>query len=145
MTQKFRKKPVVIEAVIWNGENLKEVIDFTGKSTKWDEYFKSIEEYELFVKNDRNVFKIFTIEGTMEASVGDYIIRGVNGEHYPCKPDIFEKTYEPVYYEKLAKEEKTFTYSELEELQNKVYQIVGNGDVMKLFNSMLGVSAGSGV
>ena len=41
------------------------------------------------------VFKIFTLEGTMKASVGDYIIRGVNGEHYPCKPDIFEKTYEP--------------------------------------------------
>lgn len=94
MVQKFRKKPVVIEAVIWDGGNLKEVIDFTGKSPKWDEHFKSFEEYELFVKNDRNVFKIFTLEGTMEASVGDYIIRGVNGEHYPCKPDIFEKTYE---------------------------------------------------
>lgn len=50
MIQKFRKKPVVIDAVIWNGENLKEVIDFTGKSPKWDEYFKSFEEYELFVK-----------------------------------------------------------------------------------------------
>lgn len=96
MIQKFRKKPVVIDAVIWNGENLKEVIDFTGKSPKWDEYFKSFEEYELFVKNDRSVFKIFTLEGTMEASVGDYIIRGVSGEHYPCKPDIFEKTYELV-------------------------------------------------
>lgn len=93
---KYRKKPVVIEALIWNGENLKEIIDFTGKSPKWDEYFKSFKEYELFVKNDRNVFKIFTLEGTMEASVGDYIIRGVNGEFYPCKPDIFEKTYELV-------------------------------------------------
>lgn len=93
---KFRKKPVVIDAVIWNGENLKEVIDFTGKSPKWDEYFKSFEEYELFVKNDRSIFKIFTLEGTMEASVGDYIIRGVKGEHYPCKPDIFKATYELV-------------------------------------------------
>ena len=39
---------------------------------------------------------IETLEGTMHASVGDYIITGVNGEQYPCKPDIFEKTYEPV-------------------------------------------------
>ncbi len=39
---------------------------------------------------------IDTLEGTMHASVGDYIITGVNGEQYPCKPDIFEKTYEPV-------------------------------------------------
>ena len=39
---------------------------------------------------------IKTLEGTMTASAGDYIIRGVNGEHYPCKPDIFDKTYEPV-------------------------------------------------
>ncbi|WP_204664866.1 hypothetical protein [Dyadobacter sandarakinus] len=36
-----------------------------------------------------------TLEGVMEASLGDWIIRGVNGEFYPCKPDIFEKTYEP--------------------------------------------------
>ena len=42
------------------------------------------------------MFKIFTLEGTMEASAGDWIIRGVRGEHYPCKPDIFEATYEPV-------------------------------------------------
>lgn len=92
----YRKKIVVIDAVIWNGENLKEVIDFTGKSPKWDEYFKSFEEYELFVKNDRSIFKIFTLEGTMKASVGDYIIRGISGEFYPCKPDIFELIYEPV-------------------------------------------------
>lgn len=39
---------------------------------------------------------IETLEGTMHASIGDYIITGVNGEQYPCKPDIFEKTYEPV-------------------------------------------------
>lgn len=42
------------------------------------------------------VLKIETLEGGMNASVGDYIIKGVNGEYYPCKPDIFEKTYEEV-------------------------------------------------
>ena len=45
---------------------------------------------------DNPYIKIETLEGTMKASVGDYIIKGVNGEFYPCKPDIFEKTYEEV-------------------------------------------------
>jgi polyhydroxyalkanoate synthesis regulator phasin len=94
MTQKFRKKPVVIHAVKWDGTNLKEVIDFTGKHELFHEWFKSWEEYENHVKSDGNLFKIFTLEGVMEASVGDYIIRGVKGEHYPCKPDIFMQTYD---------------------------------------------------
>lgn len=95
-TMKYRKKPVVIEAVQWTGDNLKEVISFTGKHPKWDIWFKSWDEYEAHVKNDRSVFKILTLEGAMEAMPGDYIIRGIKGEHYPCKPDIFEATYESV-------------------------------------------------
>lgn len=89
---KYRKKPVVIEAVKWNGDNLKEIIDFTGlhpSANKW-----TWEEYEQVVKQDG--LKIFTLEGKMNADIGDWIIRGVNGEFYPCKPDIFEKTYESV-------------------------------------------------
>jgi hypothetical protein len=93
---KFRKKPVVIEALQWTGENLQEVIGFTGKHPRWGEWFSSWEEYEARVNADGGVFKIITLEGTMEASIGDWVIRGVNGEHYPCKPDIFEKTYEAV-------------------------------------------------
>ena len=93
---KFRKKPVVIDAVRWTGENLAEVIDFTGKHPSWSKWFSSWEQYATHVRADRNVVKIITLEGTMEASPGDWIIRGVNGEHYPCKPDIFAKTYEPV-------------------------------------------------
>ena len=46
-------------------------------------------------QTDKEIF-IETLEGTMKANIGDYIITGVNGEQYPCKPDIFEKTYEPV-------------------------------------------------
>lgn len=87
---RYVKKPVVIEAIQWTGDNLKEVFDFL--------YFhKSAlrvctwEEYEDLVKKEG--LKIFTLEGTMMASVGDFIIKGVNGEVYPCKPDIFEKTY----------------------------------------------------
>ena len=94
MIQKFRKKPVEIHAVQWTGDNLEEVIGFTGKHPKWYQWFSSMEDYANHVKADGNTFKILTLEGTMTANVGDWIIRGVNGEHYPCKPDIFEKTYE---------------------------------------------------
>lgn len=77
---KYRKKPVVIEAIKYDG---------TGDS------FEQIDEFtdgHLFT-NQGNVF-IETLEGNMKVSNGDYVIRGVNGEFYPCKPDIFGKTYE---------------------------------------------------
>lgn len=88
----FRKKPVVIEAIKWDGNNLAEIIQFTGQhpsAQKW-----TWEEYKDIVKLDG--LKIFTLEGPHLASVGDWIIRGVRGEFYPCKPDIFEQTYELV-------------------------------------------------
>lgn len=90
----FRKKPVVIEAIQYHGvSNLKEALDFTGKHPDWDRYFDNMEDYINHVKNDGEIFKIMTLEGTMKAVPGDWIIRGVSGEHYPCKPDIFEATY----------------------------------------------------
>lgn len=92
---KFRKKPVVIEAIQYTGDNLREVLDFTGKHPCWSEWFDSFESYQAHVERDRRVFKIFTLEGVMEATPGDWIIRGIHGEHYPCKPDIFAATYEP--------------------------------------------------
>ena len=91
MIQKYRKKPIVIEALKWTGENLKDVIDFTG----WHASAKSRwtwQEYEQVVKAEG--LKIFTLEGSHMATIGDMIIKGVHGEFYPCKPDIFEKTYE---------------------------------------------------
>lgn len=87
----YRKRPVVIEAVQWTGDNLREVIKFTGlhpSAEKW-----AWEEYEEVVAEEG--LKIFTAEGPLMASVGDWIIRGVRGEVYPCKPQIFEETYEP--------------------------------------------------
>jgi hypothetical protein len=81
MVQKFRKKQIVIDALIWNGENLQEVDDFLKQTTHG------------FTWNDESMF-IETLEGKMTAQKGDYIIKGINGEFYPCKPDIFEKTYE---------------------------------------------------
>lgn len=92
MIKQFRKKPVIIEAVQWTGENLKEIIDFTGlneSARKW-----TWEEYTVVVKEEG--LKIFTLEGSHMASISDWIIKGVKGEFYPCKPDIFEDTYEQV-------------------------------------------------
>ena len=84
---KYRKKPVVIEAIRWSGSNVEEVNKFTNKPPQrilsWDE---SLNESVI----------ISTLEGDMRAKKGDYIIKGVNGEFYPCKPDIFKKTYEKV-------------------------------------------------
>lgn len=96
MSRLFRKKPVTIEAVQWTGENLSEVMAFTGAHAKWNKWFSDWGSYEAHVKADGGIFKIFTREGVMDASPGDWIIRGVKGEHYPCKPDIFAVTYDAV-------------------------------------------------
>ena len=90
--QTFRKKPVEIQAVQWTGKNLPEVISFTGlheSATKW-----TWEQYEQVVEDEG--LKIFTLEGPLNASIGDWIIKGIKGEFYPCKPDIFEATYDTV-------------------------------------------------
>lgn len=78
---KFRKKPVVIEAVQYDGTF---PLDFLGDA----------EHVQALGVGDG--IEIHTLEGVMTASVGDWIIRGVQGELYPCKPDIFEATYEAV-------------------------------------------------
>jgi hypothetical protein len=81
---KYRKKPVVIEAEQWDGHHSIPIIKLgDGVRTEIDRLGNTV----LYIK---------TLEGCMKASVGDYIIRGVNGELYPCKPDIFMKTYEEV-------------------------------------------------
>lgn len=83
---RYRKKPVVIEAVQFTGSNLVEVRDFLRENEKDKVY--SPAGYPLLL--------IHTLEGVMEASPGDFIIRGVKGELYPVKPDIFADTYDPV-------------------------------------------------
>ena len=79
---KYRKKPVVIDAIQFTGtgESFEEIDDFVSGN--------------FFPNDDGCGCTIETLEGDMRASKGDYIIKGVNGEFYPCKPDIFEKTYE---------------------------------------------------
>ena len=78
LVKRYRKKPVEIVAMEWTGENKVDVQRFVGRYL------------DLLPRG----LKIPTLEGDMFASVGDYIIQGVNGEFYPCKPDIFWKTYE---------------------------------------------------
>lgn len=82
-TRLFRKKPVVIEAVQWDGHNRAEIVEFVGDAL--DEAW-SVGGY-CFIN---------TLEGRMNCAVGDWVIKGLRGEFYPCKPDIFEATYEPV-------------------------------------------------
>lgn len=79
---KFRKKPVVIEALQFTGDNAEEIGYFAGLNA------------QLAGRESR--LEIKTKEGVMIANPGDYIIKGVQGEFYPCKPDIFEQTYERV-------------------------------------------------
>jgi len=91
----FRKKPVVIEAVQWTGNNLRQIISFTDGPpvTRTAHAGMMWEQYEAIVADEG--LKIFTLEGDMLASPGDWIIKGVKGEFYPCKPDIFAATYDP--------------------------------------------------
>jgi len=98
----YRKKPVVVEAVQFkevsrtefeNGTHIEynsgEISDFLGKIVR-------LKTTPNGVPEGGKTIEIDTLEGVMTASVGDYIIKGIKGEFYPCKPDIFEATYEPV-------------------------------------------------
>ena len=90
---RFTKKPVTIDAIQWTGRNLREVISFTDgpPDTRSAHAGMAWEAYAELVERDG--LKIYTLEGRMLANIGDWIIRGVKGEYYPCKPDIFEATY----------------------------------------------------
>jgi hypothetical protein len=104
--QKYRKKPVVIEAMQWRipfgshpshdqalgagWDRAKEIAQWCGgKRIRDDKTGQQLKTYYWSIE-------IPTLEGVMRASLGDFIIKGVNGEFYPCKPDIFAKTYEAV-------------------------------------------------
>jgi len=79
---KYRKKPIEVEAVQWKGNNYDEINSFFGS--------------RKFIGAENHSVVIRTLEGRMLANVNDWIIKGVKGEFYPCKPDIFEQTYERV-------------------------------------------------
>ena len=107
----YRKKPVVIEAIQFNGKNAEEIEQWSNNNVKSG----PVSEDTL----SRAYLEIETLEGTMTAQPNDYIIKGVNGEFYPCKPDIFEKTYDAEttsFKERLIKE-----HEELSDKLNKLY------------------------
>ncbi len=82
---KYRKKPIVIEAIEFTKGTKNQAFNFVRCNTSAD-----------FDVSGKPVLKIQTLEGIMTAQLGDWIIKGVRGEFYPCKPDIFSQTYEPV-------------------------------------------------
>lgn len=95
---KFRKKPVEIEAIRFEGVYAGEpCFEQPSSETPWlDEGFAKPEFTDGSVKVEGDGLRISTLEGDHRASPGDWIIRGVKGELYPCKPDIFDATYEAV-------------------------------------------------
>lgn len=98
---KFIKKPIEIEAVQWLGYNEQDIYGFARQS-------------DGLIEVEGTTLLIHTLEGLMRADKGDWIIRGVKGEYYPCKPDIFAETYEPVALEAL-KENKELKVAENKE------------------------------
>lgn len=95
MIKKYKTKPCEIEAVQWDGSNQKEIMDFVGESLIYN-----IFNFDTTWDNDKDspyvYMAIRTLEGNMKVSEGDYIIKGLRGEFYPCKPDVFERKYELV-------------------------------------------------
>lgn len=101
----YRKKPVMIEAIQFNGANYEEIREFIGKDTLCSTLS----------------IVISTLEGDIVAQKGDYIIKGIQGEFYPCKPDIFADTYEPVEYLNI-----------LDNIQEVIAHLDGRKDCYKL-------------
>lgn len=94
---KFRKKPVVIEAVQWDGTP-----EVASRIVEWSQG-DAVVAYPAHYADPQlgpGMMLIRTFEGNLRASVGDWIIKGVQGEFYPCKPDIFEATYDSVNAER---------------------------------------------
>jgi hypothetical protein len=89
VAKRFRKLPVEIEAMQWNGDNGSAVYDWMLVNDE-KAFLRKIDDER------GHSLAIDTLEGVMRANKNDWIIRGVNGEFYPCKPDIFEKTYQAV-------------------------------------------------
>lgn len=89
---KYRKRPIVIEALRFDGTNGPEIETWAGQvGTN-----KGVVERHDASGNNAGVIRIDTLEGTMNALVGDWVIKGIKGEFYPCRDDIFAATYEPV-------------------------------------------------
>jgi hypothetical protein len=108
--KQYRKKPVVVHAMQWDGTSISasEIIDDLIKLSKnWPELDESLHGKSKGIgyfnlPGEKFSFEVMTLEGKMQITPNDYVIVGLAGEVYPCKPDIFEKTYKEVEDEKLA-------------------------------------------
>ena len=101
MIKKYKKRPISIEALQWTGDNPEEVREFVGDLLSYDINvdIEMIKEYvnkrgDLNDNATESYFVIKTLEGNHLTTISDYIIKGVRGEFYPCKEDIFLETYE---------------------------------------------------
>lgn len=94
---KYRKKPIVINAWLWDGSaaGSTPIIDWILQEGHTATYHEHLMDGDIVTHPDPYLL-IVTLEGPISASSGDYIIQGVEGEFYPCKPTVFEKTYEEV-------------------------------------------------
>lgn len=119
MTQ-YRKKPVTIEAVQFDGLNPTEIKDFAGENCE-------VEIYDNDVTPPVAHIIIHTLEGDMEVSKGDYVIKGVKGEFYPCKPDIFERTYESEEPDKILGEAAEISFDEAKSLTEDYRDFLAKG------------------
>jgi hypothetical protein len=125
---KFRKKPVVIDALKWTGENQNEMFAF-------------LVDESVFYISDQNLY-IKTLEGTHLASIGDWVIKGIKNEFYPCKPDIFEQTYD--LYDADNEIKKTLINTTASQAKDNVKDIKfwGDGDTFKLISKASSVAEG---
>lgn len=94
---RYKKKPVVIDALQWTGKNHTQMYNFLTNYTLTDKYMTSSgDNFYIDHSKVEGGLIIKTLEGEHLASIGDYIIKGIKGEYYPCKEDIFNQTYELV-------------------------------------------------
>ena len=124
MNNKYIKKSVEIEAIQWNGNNLEEIMKFLNSELSYGKNTDYVTQKFSYYKTTNNLY-INTLEGNMKTNIGDYIIKGVKGEYYPCKPDIFELTYEKVYtLEEVKKEWETLGYTEITHSKDKQSELI---------------------
>ena len=110
MIQKYQKKPVTIEAIQFKEESIPTIKDWLGENLLAEARYSSPIHW---------IYRIKTLEGNMRVTEGDFIIKGVKGEFYPCKPDIFEATYEKTVEELLNEYNKPETRERLTELRDQ--------------------------
>lgn len=95
MVRKYLQQSSVVEAVEYTGDNLEEVLNFTGKHPSWEQWFTSFDEYKKHVEADGNIFKVISPMVTKYAVPGDFVVRDHKNVIHIYKPDAFKDMYSP--------------------------------------------------